>query len=85
MPLKQAVEYVAAAYIVVFVIVAVYLSIMSTRLRRVERGLSELLSEAGDQLAQPPAPHDPPSASAPELDGEERTEASASASRSGVA
>lgn len=43
MPLKEAVGYVAAAYIAVFLIVLIYVAIMSVRVRRVERELSELL------------------------------------------
>lgn len=43
MPLKEAVGYVAAAYIAVFLIVLIYVAIMSARLRRTERELAELL------------------------------------------
>lgn len=43
MPLKDAVSYVAAAYIAVFLIVLVYVAIMAVRVRRTERQLSELL------------------------------------------
>jgi CcmD family protein len=41
-PLHEAVKYVAAAYVVVFVLVAVYIAIMGRRLARVERELSKL-------------------------------------------
>lgn len=43
MPLKEAVGYVAAAYIAVFLIVLIYVAIMSVRVRRVERELDDLL------------------------------------------
>lgn len=43
MPLKEAVDYVAAAYIAVFLIVLIYVAIMSVRVRRTERELAELL------------------------------------------
>jgi hypothetical protein len=42
--------YVAAAYIVFFAIVLIYVAIMAIRLTRVERGLRELNERAG----QPP-------------------------------
>ena len=41
-PLHEAVKYVAAAYVVVFVLVALYIAIMGRRLARVERELSKL-------------------------------------------
>lgn len=53
MPLSQAVEYVAAAYIVVFLLVLIYVSIMASRLRRVERDLSELLTAAEARTSAP--------------------------------
>ncbi len=46
MPLKEAVGYVAAAYIAVFMIVLIYVAIMSVRVRRTERELGELLRSA---------------------------------------
>lgn len=46
MPLKEAVGYVAAAYMAVFLIVLVYVAIMSVRVRRVERELADLLESA---------------------------------------
>lgn len=46
MPLKEAVGYVAAAYIAVFLIVLIYVAIMSVRVRRTERELAELLQSA---------------------------------------
>jgi hypothetical protein len=45
--------YVAAAYIVFFVIVLIYVAIMALRLSRVERGLRDLNERAGqDQAGQ---------------------------------
>jgi CcmD family protein len=46
MPLKEAVGYVAAAYIAVFLIVLIYVAIMSVRVRRTERELADLLAGA---------------------------------------
>jgi len=43
LPLHEAGKYVAAAYIVAFVLVLVYVAIMATRLGRVEGDLEELL------------------------------------------
>ena len=48
LPLHTAGRYVAAAYIVLFVIVLVYVAIMATRLRRMERELGELRERAAD-------------------------------------
>ena len=44
MPLHEAGKYVAAAYVVLFVLVLIYVAIMALRLSRVERDLGELLS-----------------------------------------
>lgn len=41
-PLHEAVKYVAAAYLVVFVLVAVYIAIMGRRIARLERELMKL-------------------------------------------
>jgi len=54
LPLHEAGKYVAAAYIVFFVLVLVYVSIMALRLSRIERELGELLTIA----EQPPADED---------------------------
>ncbi len=43
LPLHTAGRYVAAAYIVLFVLVLVYVAIMAVRLGRIERELGELL------------------------------------------
>jgi hypothetical protein len=50
LPLHTAGKYVAAAYIVLFLLVLVYVSIMAIRLSRIERQLGELL-----ELAERPA------------------------------
>jgi len=44
LPLHQAGKYVAAAYIVLFALVLVYVAIMAIRSRRLERDLDELLA-----------------------------------------
>jgi len=44
--------YVAAAYIVFFAIVLIYVAIMALRLRSVERGLRELNERAGTPAMQ---------------------------------
>ena len=46
LPLHEAGKYVAAAYVVLFALVLVYVAIMATRLGRVERELGELLAQA---------------------------------------
>jgi hypothetical protein len=43
LPLHEAGKYVAAAYIVLFALVLVYIAIMAIRLSRIERDLGELL------------------------------------------
>jgi CcmD family protein len=56
LPLHTAGKYVAAAYIVLFLLVLIYVAIMATRLSRIERELGELL-----ELVPPPeAPPAPP-------------------------
>ena len=52
MPLKEAVEYVAAAYIFVFTLLLVYLLIMSKRLRTVQRDLGGLRALAQARLSE---------------------------------
>ncbi|HEY1834860.1 MAG TPA: CcmD family protein [Solirubrobacteraceae bacterium] len=49
LPLHTAGKYVAAAYIVLFVLVLVYVAIMALRLSRIERELGELLELADEQ------------------------------------
>lgn len=45
LPLHEAGKYVAAAYIVLFALVLVYVAIMAIRLSRIERSLGELLEQ----------------------------------------
>jgi hypothetical protein len=42
LPLHTAGKYVAAAYIVLFAVILIYVTIMAVRLNRMERDLSEL-------------------------------------------
>jgi hypothetical protein len=55
LPLHEAGKYVAAAYVVLFVIVLIYVAIMAIRLSRIERELGELL-ELSEGSAEAPAP-----------------------------
>jgi hypothetical protein len=67
LPLHTAGKYVAGAYIVLFVLVLIYVSIMAIRLSRIERQLGELLelteqrptSRDRASEATPPAESDP--------------------------
>lgn len=52
LPLHEAGKYVAAAYIVFFALVLVYVAIMGIRLARLQRELGELRSQA-EQREQP--------------------------------
>lgn len=47
LPLDEAGKYVAAAYLVVFALVLIYVAIMAVRLTRLQRDLAEL-----DELAE---------------------------------
>jgi hypothetical protein len=53
LPLHAAGKYVAAAYIVLFVLVLIYVAIMAIRLGRIERELGELL-EGTERSPEPP-------------------------------
>ncbi len=70
LPLHTAGKYVAAAYVVLFALVLIYLAIMAIRLGRIDRELGELLSMS-ERPAQNPADapgaaeHDQPRGSAP--------------------
>jgi len=55
LPLHTAGKYVAGAYIALFAIVLVYVSIMAIRLSRIERELGELLSMSEEHASDPPA------------------------------
>jgi CcmD family protein len=56
LPLHEAGKYVAAAYVVVFAIVLIYVAIMALRLSRMQRQLGELL-EPPESVPEP-APMD---------------------------
>jgi hypothetical protein len=64
LPLHEAGKYVAGAYVVFVALILIYVAIMATRLRRMERDLVELheLADAGARrrAAGPPDPPDPP-------------------------
>jgi hypothetical protein len=63
LPLHEAGKYVAAAYIVVFALVLIYVAIMAIRLSHIERDLKELLEQSAERQparehdAQPPGEH----------------------------
>ena len=59
LPLHEAGKYVAAAYIVLFVLVLIYVAIMAIRLSRIERELGELLEHV-ERPAAEPGPGDAP-------------------------
>jgi CcmD family protein len=60
LPLHEAGKYVAAAYVVVFVVVLIYVAIMAVRLTRMQRELAELSraerAASDDPSARPPLP-----------------------------
>jgi hypothetical protein len=60
LPLHEAGKYVAAAYLVLFALVLIYVAIMSIRLGRIESELGELLraSERPEQPAATAGEHD---------------------------
>jgi hypothetical protein len=53
LPLHEAGKYVAGAYLVLFALVLIYLAIMASRLRRIERELGELLLEQDERTTMP--------------------------------
>lgn len=55
LPLHEAGKYVAAAYIVLFALVLIYVSIMAIRLSRVERELGELRARTEQESERPEA------------------------------
>jgi hypothetical protein len=60
LPLHTAGKYVAAAYIVLFAMVLVYVAIMAIRMSRTERELGELLEQLDEQgSAQPGQAREP--------------------------
>lgn len=54
LPLDEAGKYVAAAYVVFFTLVVVYVAIMAAKISRIDREVSELLeiAEAEEQTAR---------------------------------
>jgi hypothetical protein len=56
LPLHTAGKYVAAAYIVLFALVLIYVAIMAIRLSRIERELGELLELADRADGSPQLP-----------------------------
>jgi CcmD family protein len=59
LPLHTAGKYVAAAYVVAFALVLIYMAIMAVRLSHIERELGELLSAAeADPVQEDPGPAD---------------------------
>jgi hypothetical protein len=59
LPLHEAGKYVAAAYIVLFALVLIYVAIMAIRLSRIERELGELLEATERAAEQPPGAPEP--------------------------
>jgi hypothetical protein len=66
LPLHTAGRYVAAAYVVAFALVLIYMAIMAIRLSHIERDLGELLTlaEQDDEDAPVSEPRDPQAAPA---------------------
>jgi hypothetical protein len=60
LPLHTAGKYVAAAYIVLFAIVLIYVAIMAIRLSRIERELGELSERSSEPRSQPAFERDRP-------------------------
>ena len=76
LPLGDAGKYVAAAYVVFFALVLIYVSIMAIKLSRLERELAELNELADRRLGSPAQTSDrDPAAARASTDG---TEAAAS-------
>jgi hypothetical protein len=56
LPLHEAGKYVAGAYIVLFALVLIYVTIMAVRLSRIERDLGELLEREQSTAAEESGP-----------------------------
>jgi hypothetical protein len=63
LPLDEAGKYVAAAYVVFFTLIVLYIAIISAKVARIDRELTELVELAecddepvGDERAGPPEP-----------------------------
>ena len=52
LPLDEAGKYVAGAYVVFFTLIVVYVSIMASKLARIERELGELAELAEERLGE---------------------------------
>ena len=52
LPLHEAGKYVAAAYVVLFALLLVYVAIMAAKMSRVERELGEVLELAQQRLGE---------------------------------
>jgi CcmD family protein len=61
LPLHEAGKYVAAAYVVAFAVVLVYVAIMAVRLSHIQRELGELLSRERAAASAPPGTSRAPS------------------------
>jgi hypothetical protein len=59
LPLDEAGKYVAAAYLVFLAILLIYVAIMSGRLSRLERDLTDLNRELDERAAETEASRDP--------------------------
>jgi hypothetical protein len=68
LPLDEAGKYVAGAYVVLFTLVVVYVSIMASKIARIDRELTELAELAERNAAAEPKPKPEPAAEA--RDGE---------------
>ncbi len=55
LPLHEAGKYVAAAYIVLFAMVLVYVAIVAVRMSRTERRLGELLEQLDEKDREAPS------------------------------
>ena len=60
LPLHTAGKYVAAVYIVLFLVVLIYVAIMALRLSRIERDLGEMLEMADSNANETKGPGSPP-------------------------
>ena len=55
LPLHEAGKYVAAAYVVAFALMLIYVAIMAVRLSRIQRELASLLSRERSAASPPPS------------------------------
>ena len=62
LPLDEAGKYVAGAYAVFVTLIVVYVAILGAKIARIDRELSELLAELGDEGGRSPTVHDEPEA-----------------------